>query len=105
MSVEISVKGEVLTAYLCGELDHHSAAEMRREIDGALELNMPQLLVLDFGGIKFMDSSGIGLVMGRYRNVSKHGTAISITGASPQIYKVMRLAGLEKIASLDCNKN
>ncbi len=104
MSVEINVKGEVLTARLSGELDHHSAAEMRSEIDTAIELNMPSLLILDFGGIRFMDSSGIGLVMGRYRNLKKLGAAIHITGASPQIYKVMRLAGLEKIATLDCNK-
>ena len=63
MSVKISVKGEVVTAYLSGELDHHSAREMREAIDSAIELNIPELLVLDFSGIGFMDSSGIGLVM------------------------------------------
>lgn len=104
MSVDIKVKGDVLTAYLSGELDHHTAAQMRREIDSAAELNMPALLVLDFGGVTFMDSSGIGLVMGRYRNLIKRGASVSITGASPQIYKVMKLAGLERIATLDNTK-
>ena len=73
MSVEISVTGEVVTARLSGELDHHTAREMRSAIDSAIELNMPTLLILDFGGISFMDSSGIGLVMGRYRILSKSG--------------------------------
>lgn len=101
MSVEIMVKGEVLTALLSGELDHHTAAAMREAIDEAIELNMPSLLVLDFGGISFMDSSGIGLVMGRYRNLAKRGASLHISGASPQIYKVMRLAGLERLATLE----
>ena len=105
MAVEINVKGEVLTAYLKGELDHHTAAEMRTEIDSAIELNMPELLVLDFSGISFMDSSGIGLVMGRYRILSRRGAKLHISGASPQIYKVMKLAGLERLATLDlCTK-
>lgn len=105
MAIEINVKGEVLTAYLKGELDHHSAAEMRTEIDNAIELNMPELLVLDFSGVGFMDSSGIGLVMGRYRNLARRGAKLHISGASPQIYKVMKLAGLERLATLDlCTK-
>lgn len=101
MSVEIDVKGSVVTAYLSGELDHHTAAEMRNAVDSAIELNMPELLVLDFTGITFMDSSGIGLVMGRYRNLMRTGAKLNISGASPQIYKVMKLAGLERLATLD----
>lgn len=101
MSVEIKINGEVMTAYLCGELDHHTAADMRAEIDAAAELNMPALLVLDFTRVSFMDSSGIGLVMGRYRNLSPRGTKIHITGTSPQIYKVMKLSGIARLATID----
>ena len=101
MAVEIKIKGEVMTASLSGELDHHTARDMRNAIDNAVELNMPSLLILDFSGISFMDSSGIGLVMGRYRLISKNGAQLHITGASPQIYKVMRLAGLERLARLE----
>ena len=103
MSVEISVTGEVVTARLSGELDHHTAREMRSAIDSAIELNMPALLILDFSGISFMDSSGIGIVMGRYRILSKSGAELHITGASESIYKVMRLAGIERLASLEKN--
>lgn len=101
MSVEINVTGEVVTAYLSGELDHHSAKQMREAIDTAVELNMPTLLVLDFSGVSFMDSSGIGLVMGRYRNLQKAGASLHINGAPPNIYKVMKLAGIEKLAKLE----
>lgn len=101
MSVEINVTGEVVTAFLSGELDHHTAKSMRDIIDGAIELNMPTLLVLDFSGVSFMDSSGIGLVMGRYRNLQKTGASLHISGTSPNIYKVMKLAGIEKLAKLE----
>ena len=100
MAIEVNVTGEVVTAYLKGELDHHSAREMREEIDNAVELNMPTLLVLNFSEISFMDSSGIGLVMGRYRNLLKTGAELHITGVSQNIYKVMKLAGLERLASI-----
>ncbi len=101
MSVKINVTGEVVTAQLSGELDHHSAKEMREEIDSAIELNMPTLLILDFKDITFMDSSGIGLVMGRYRNLQKNSADLHITNLSPSIYKVMKLAGMEKLARLE----
>ena len=101
MSVEINVTGEVVTARLIGELDHHSAKGMRDAIDNAVDLNMPSLLVLDFSEISFMDSSGIGLVMGRFRNISKLGAELHIIGASPQIHKMLKLAGIEKLAKLE----
>jgi stage II sporulation protein AA (anti-sigma F factor antagonist) len=47
-----------------------------------------------------MDSSGIGLVMGRFKNIADYGGKMDITGLSPQAYKVMRLSGIEKIARI-----
>ena len=101
MSVKINVTGEVVTAYLNGELDHHSARIMREAIDSAVDLNMPSLVVLDFTDVSFMDSSGIGLVMVRYRNLVKSGAELHITGTSQQIFKMFKLAGIEKLAKLE----
>lgn len=101
MSIEFENTGEVLTARLSGEIDHHSAKSMREKIDSSIMVNMPTLLVLDFSGVSFMDSSGIGLVMGRYKLLSKSGAEMLITGMSPNIYKVMKLSGIEKLARLD----
>lgn len=101
MSVKITVNGEVVTAYLEGEIDHHSASVMRNEIDEAVEKNMPTMLVLDFRDVSFMDSSGIGLVMGRYKTVKPIGAELHVTNTSPQIGKVMKLAGIDRLARLD----
>ncbi len=101
MAVSIQQTGEVMSAYLSGELDHHSAKEMREAIDNALDLIMPTLLIIDFSGVDFMDSSGIGLVMGRYRKLAKSGAELHVTGTSAQIYKVMKLAGIERLARLE----
>ncbi len=101
MAVRIDATSEVVTAYLSGEIDHHTAKEMRETIDEAVELNMPTLLVLDFKDVSFMDSSGIGLVMGRYRNLLKTGAELSIMGAPSNIAKMLKLGGIEKLAKIE----
>ena len=101
MSLEIKNVGELLTVMLDGEIDHHRAKEIREKIDEAIEFNMPSLLILDFGGVTFMDSSGIGLVMGRYRLLQKKGAKLNLTNLPPNIYKVMKLAGIEKLAKIE----
>lgn len=100
MSVSIVAKGEAVTAYLDGEIDHHTAAEIRNTIDKAVEESKPTLLVIDFKNVSFMDSSGIGLVMGRYKTISEFGGELAIINTSPQIGKVMRLAGMERLAKI-----
>ena len=100
MSVSIVAKGEVVTAFLDGEIDHHTAAELREIIDMAVNEHKPTLLVLDFKNVSFMDSSGIGLVMGRYKTVSELDGELAIVNTSPGIGKVMRLAGMERLAKI-----
>ena len=77
-----------------GELDHSGAKEAMRELDLALDAALPLRLVLDFSGITFMDSSGIGLVMGRYQNVKrKNGTMVVVPG-SQYVSRVLGLSGI-----------
>lgn len=99
--MRISSTGEVLTVYLKGEIDHHSARAMREEIDKAIDFNMPSLLILDFTEITFMDSSGIGLVMGRFKNLQKNGAKLHLVNLSDNIYKIMKLAGIERLAVIE----
>lgn len=101
MAVSINATGELLTVMLDGEIDHHSAKGIREQIDEAIEFNMPSLLIMDFGRVSFMDSSGIGLVMGRYRNLQKNGAKLNLVNLPPNIYKVMRLAGIERLAKIE----
>ena len=70
-AVRFSAAGEVLYAYLSGEVDHDAAQSLRIQLDDALVSRTPQTLVLDFGGVGFMDSSGIGLILGRQRSARR----------------------------------
>ncbi len=101
MPVHIQSDGETVTAFLEGEIDHHSAVAMRETIDAHLIAGNAKLLIMDFRDVTFMDSSGIGLVMGRYRQIRYNDGSLQIINTSPQIYKVMRIAGLERLAVLE----
>ena len=105
MGVKIVTSQQKMTAYLDGEIDHHSASAIREEIDSAIMLNAPQVLKIDFEGVTFMDSSGVGLVMGRYRTLAMTGGTLIIYKLSDQNYKVMKLSGIEKIAIINKKEN
>ena len=88
MPVTFDHREGVLIAGISGDLDHHSAAPIREAIDRMAESAMPKVLVLDFGGVGFMDSSGIGLVMGRYKLMDSMGGSVRVEHASPQLKKI-----------------
>ncbi len=98
----ISVKEDEgrVTALLSGEIDHHNAPLLRAEIDNALERLRPEELVLDFGEVSFMDSSGIGLVIGRCKLMKDIGGRVMINNTSTSIKKVMKLAGLDMLTTI-----
>jgi len=100
MPTKVVCEGENVTAYLSGEIDHHSAPAARAIIDTYILKARPKKLTIDFGSVSFMDSSGIGLVMGRFKNIADYGGKMEITGLSPHAYKVMALSGIEKIATI-----
>ena len=110
MPVKIIATEQRVTAFLEGEIDHHTASVLRMEIDEAIRTYKPKVLKLDYGDVTFMDSSGVGLVMGRVRTMSPFGGRIIVSNLSPQTYKVMQLAGLEKRAKISkredvCNES
>ena len=98
--VVILNEGTTLRAVLPCDIDHHRAKIIRREIDGAMERNMPQRLVLDFSEVSFMDSSGIGLIIGRTEQARKCGATVEILGASDELMRLMRICGIERIKDL-----
>lgn len=100
MSLNLQINDNVITAYLLGELDHHTAKIMREKIDDVCNRNKPEVLIIDFGDIGFMDSSGIGLVMGRYKLIREFGGKLIIQNVPKGIEKVMKLAGLDRIATM-----
>ena len=100
MSAKLEYKGKEIRVYLDGEIDHHSASLIRAGIDDAVILRRPDLLVLDFGEVSFMDSSAIWLVMGRYKLMKTHGGKIRVDNLSASAYKVMKLAGIERLGEI-----
>lgn len=100
MGVRIETEESTVRAYLDGELDHHCAPSIRSEIDIAVNDVRPEDLILDFGEVTFMDSSGIGLVMGRYQLMKNMGGRVSLRNTPMHIKKVMRLAGLDRFANI-----
>jgi len=95
--VEITNAGERVTAGIVGDIDHHSAAGIRSEIDAVLENSTPRLLILDFEQVKFMDSSGIGLILGRMRVLDGFGGKLFIKNATGTPEKIVKLAGLQSL--------
>lgn len=100
MSLNIVTTDDRCQVKLYGDIDHHGVGPMRAEIDEAIARHAPKVLELDFSGVEFMDSSGIGLIMGRYRALQRSGGKLIITGARGNILKVMRLSGIEQIATI-----
>ncbi len=100
MSAKLEYTKKEIHVYLDGEIDHHSASLIRAGIDDAIIMRRPQMLILDFEGVSFMDSSAIGLVMGRYKLMKTHGGKIRVDNLSPSAYKVMKLAGIERLAEI-----
>lgn len=104
MNVTIESSGNLMIVYLTGELDHHSAADIRDKIDTAISCKQPTHLILDFKNVSFMDSSGIGLVMGRFRLMQNHHGSVEIRNVTTQTKKIMELAGLGRIAIINERK-
>lgn len=89
--------GGTITARITGEIDHHTARWLRMDIDTAIQDKEPKSLRLDFSGVSFMDSSGVGLVMGRYKNMKERGGKVELINMPDFIEKVMSLAGMDRL--------
>ncbi len=93
-----------LTAYIKCDIDHHTAKRMREKIDAELFLKKPELLVIDFSDVGFMDSSGLGLILGRVERASALRSSVRVVGLSPTLMKLVRLAGIERVPNLTVSK-
>jgi len=91
-SVTFESGPEHLTAYLTGEIDHHEAALLRQKIDARAAGSNAPLLILDFGGVSFMDSSGVGLILGRQRRMQMTGGALSVQNPPPGVSRMLDIA-------------
>ena len=94
------IKGTNLTIHMPKELDHHNAEEIKREADRLLGTRNIRSIIFDFEKTSFMDSSGIGLIMGRHRSMESIGGEVIVRNPPQHIRRVMRLSGMERIARI-----
>ena len=97
MEIHASKKGPRMHARLCGELDHHSAEQARNMLDTMLHDITLRDLTLDLSGGTFMDSAGLGVILGRYRILSLRGGKLTVCGMSSAIDRIFRMSGLYAI--------
>ena len=91
------LKRTTLTVHLAGELDQRMAAQARTEIDALIDDARVRRLVFDLSRLEFMDSSGIGLIIGRYKRLAKRGGSVAVTGPDARIDKLFQMSGVYQL--------
>ena len=100
MKSVFEVQGNCLTVHLPEEVDHPVSEDIRKESDNIMRKKYIRTMIFDFSETMFMDSSGIGLIMGRYRAMGMRGDCIRATGVSAYIEKLLHLSGVYKFVEI-----
>ncbi|SES62418.1 STAS domain-containing protein [Anaerobranca gottschalkii] len=97
MKVVVRYENKFMIASLVGELDHHTAVEVREVLQKEIQKEITTKVILDLKGLKFMDSSGVGVILGRYKELDKLGGKLVVTGLNDTVKKIFQISGLNKI--------
>ncbi len=101
MDIKLENIGTTLVVKIEGEIDHHTAPMLREKVDRELNSKNIVNLVLDFDGVSFMDSSGIGVIAGRYKEIHARGGKVMVIRVKPQVDKILELSGMKTL--LECS--
>lgn len=105
MKKDYEIKGNVLRIRMPQEVDHHTAEEIRVTADRIVEQQNIRKIVFDFCDTEFMDSSGIGVIMGRYRNIRLIGGSVIAVNPGERIARILKISGLERFIKVEQEKN
>ena len=105
MQLSWKKRGHTLYASLDGELDQHSAAALRDKLNKLLEDESVTRIEFELSRVTFMDSSGIGVLLGRYRVLEPRGGSMDVTGASRSIERILRMAGVYRLCTKEVAAN
>ena len=97
MKVKYKKVADKLTLSFCGELDHHSAEQVKNVIEDLVNKFNPKNVVFDFSELVFMDSTGIGMLLSRYKSFNQKNVGVFVSGAKGSVDKVLKLSGIYKI--------
>ena len=101
MSTQIEYSNNTLYVRLQGDVDHHSAKYIREDIDKELYKYQPQTVILELSGVEFMDSSGLGLILGRYTKVNILGGVLKVANPNDRIEEILLMAGADKLIPIE----
>lgn len=101
ITAKYTLDEDTLTVSLYGEIDHHSAGTLREEIDAKITQEKPKTLILDLKNIGFMDSSGLGLILGRYSKMKESGGSLKVINPTSGAARVLKLAAADKIIPIE----
>ena len=100
MKLKYQIQENCLTIYLPKEVDHHNAEEVKRGADSIIQREHIKYVIFDFANTDFMDSSGIGVIMGRYRMICLVGGEVWAVHANTRIKKILTMSGVTKIMQI-----
>ena len=95
--MQYQIKENCLTIFLPAEVDHHNAEEIKREADKVIEEQHIKYVIFDFGRTNFMDSSGIGVIIGRCKSMGFSGGEVAATNMNERVKKIFMVSGLQKL--------
>ena len=98
--MQYQVEENCLTIFLPKEVDHHNAEEIRKEADQVIARKHIKYVIFDFRDTHFMDSSGIGVIMGRYRQIYLLGGEVWAVHTNERMKRILNMSGVTKIMQL-----
>jgi stage II sporulation protein AA (anti-sigma F factor antagonist) len=101
MQIKHFIEEKLLLIELTEEIDHHSSEKIRTRVDYEIGRFMPKEVVLDLEKVNFMDSAGIGLIIGRYKQTKMYGGELKIQNVSPKLKRILEMSGIEKIVKVE----
>ncbi|ASS75049.1 anti-sigma F factor antagonist [Tumebacillus algifaecis] len=105
LQISTDVCGDTLIVRLSGELDHHTAEMVRSQVEAELDRGLTAHLVMNLENLSFMDSSGLGVILGRYKRVTQSGGRMALCAVNDQLKKLFELSGMLKILRIYPNES
>ena len=101
MNINFIKKDKLLVVEISEEIDHHIAEKIRRKVDDEITRYMPRKTIFDFSRVTFMDSAGIGMIIGRYKMMKLIGGSLEIVNISQPVRRILEMSGIHKIIPME----
>ena len=100
MNIKYDEMDKLLTCQITEEIDHHTTEKIRRILDDEIERYIPKRMVFDFDKVSFMDSAGIGMILGRYKMIRMLGGSMEMINVNSNVKKIFEMSGIPKIIQI-----